>query len=53
MTDCVLILQITELEKELEPMKEKLQAERHSTKKYDEKVEEWKVLNMTDLFNWQ
>uniref|UniRef100_A0A3Q0RB84 Structural maintenance of chromosomes protein 6 n=1 Tax=Amphilophus citrinellus TaxID=61819 RepID=A0A3Q0RB84_AMPCI len=33
---------VTEMEKELEPMKEKLQADRHSTEKYDEKVNEWK-----------
>ncbi|XP_040921027.1 structural maintenance of chromosomes protein 6 isoform X2 [Toxotes jaculatrix] len=33
---------VTEMEKELEPMKEKLRSDRHSTEKYDEKVEEWK-----------
>ncbi|XP_008299657.1 structural maintenance of chromosomes protein 6 [Stegastes partitus] len=33
---------VAEVEKELEPMKEKLQADRHSTEKYDEKVDEWK-----------
>uniref|UniRef100_A0A4W6DDE5 Structural maintenance of chromosomes protein 6 n=1 Tax=Lates calcarifer TaxID=8187 RepID=A0A4W6DDE5_LATCA len=33
---------VAEMEKELEPMKEKLRADRHSTQKYDEKVEEWK-----------
>lgn len=31
------------MEKELEPMKEKLQSDKHSTEKYDVKVEEWKV----------
>lgn len=39
------MLQVTEMEKELEPMKEKLQADRHSTEKYDDKVNEWKVRN--------
>ncbi|XP_019953345.2 structural maintenance of chromosomes protein 6 [Paralichthys olivaceus] len=34
---------VAEMEKELEPMKEKLRTDRHSTKKYDEKVEEWKL----------
>lgn len=33
---------VMELEKELEPMKQKLQIDRKSTEKYDEKVEEWK-----------
>lgn len=33
---------VMEMEKELEPMKDKLRAENHSTEKYDEKVEEWK-----------
>ncbi|XP_060947359.1 structural maintenance of chromosomes protein 6-like [Limanda limanda] len=33
---------VTEMEKELDPMKEKLRTDRHSTEKYDEKVEEWK-----------
>uniref|UniRef100_A0A3Q1G185 Structural maintenance of chromosomes protein 6 n=2 Tax=Acanthochromis polyacanthus TaxID=80966 RepID=A0A3Q1G185_9TELE len=33
---------VAEVEKELEPMKEKLQADTHSTEKYDEKVDEWK-----------
>uniref|UniRef100_A0A669F9V5 Structural maintenance of chromosomes protein 6 n=1 Tax=Oreochromis niloticus TaxID=8128 RepID=A0A669F9V5_ORENI len=33
---------VTEMEKELEPMKEKLQADRRSTEKYDDKVNEWK-----------
>ncbi|XP_039982042.1 structural maintenance of chromosomes protein 6 isoform X1 [Xiphias gladius] len=33
---------VTEMEKELEPMKEKLRSDRHSTEKYDEKVDEWK-----------
>lgn len=32
------------MEKELEPMKEKLRSDKHSTEKYDEKVDEWKVL---------
>ncbi|XP_074470796.1 structural maintenance of chromosomes protein 6 [Sebastes fasciatus] len=32
---------VIEMEKELEPMKEKLQSDRHSTEKYDEKVDEW------------
>lgn len=36
--------QVTEMEKELEPMKEKLQSDTRLTEKYDEKVEEWKVL---------
>lgn len=39
------MLQVTEMEKELEPMKEKLQADRRSTEKYDDKVNEWKVWN--------
>uniref|UniRef100_A0A665WV10 Structural maintenance of chromosomes protein 6 n=1 Tax=Echeneis naucrates TaxID=173247 RepID=A0A665WV10_ECHNA len=34
---------VIEMEKELEPMKEKLQSDRRSTAKFDEKVEEWKV----------
>uniref|UniRef100_A0A673B0C9 Structural maintenance of chromosomes protein 6 n=1 Tax=Sphaeramia orbicularis TaxID=375764 RepID=A0A673B0C9_9TELE len=34
---------VMEMEKELEPMKEKLRAENHSTEKYDEKVAEWKI----------
>lgn len=38
------ILQVAEMEKELEPMKEKLRSDKHSTEKYDEKVDEWKVL---------
>uniref|UniRef100_A0A3B4UYL9 Structural maintenance of chromosomes protein 6 n=1 Tax=Seriola dumerili TaxID=41447 RepID=A0A3B4UYL9_SERDU len=33
---------VTEMEKELEPMKEKLRSDRQSTEKYDEKVDEWK-----------
>ncbi|XP_068433413.1 structural maintenance of chromosomes protein 6-like [Clinocottus analis] len=33
---------VIEMEKELEPIKEKLQSGRHSTEKYDEKVDEWK-----------
>ncbi|KAM7367887.1 hypothetical protein PAMP_014155 [Pampus punctatissimus] len=33
---------VTEMEKELLPMREKLRLDRHSTEKYDEKVEEWK-----------
>lgn len=37
------ILQVIEMEKELEPMKVKLQSGKHSTEKFDEKVEEWKV----------
>uniref|UniRef100_A0A3B4A2C9 RecF/RecN/SMC N-terminal domain-containing protein n=1 Tax=Periophthalmus magnuspinnatus TaxID=409849 RepID=A0A3B4A2C9_9GOBI len=36
-------LQVLEMEKELEPLKEKLGADKKSTKKYDEKVEEWKL----------
>lgn len=35
--------QVTEMEKELLPLKEKLQSDKRSTEKYDEKVEEWKV----------
>lgn len=31
------------MEKELEPMKEKLQSDRRAIEKYDEKVDEWKV----------
>jgi len=31
------------MEKDFEPAKEKLQADRRSTEKYDEKVDEWKV----------
>lgn len=34
------------MEKELDPMKEKLQSDRRSTRKYDEKVDEWKVLTL-------
>ncbi|KAM9840730.1 structural maintenance of chromosomes protein 6 [Aulostomus maculatus] len=33
---------VTEMEKELEPLKEKLQGDRHSTEKFDEKVDDWK-----------
>uniref|UniRef100_A0A3P9MZH7 Structural maintenance of chromosomes protein 6 n=1 Tax=Poecilia reticulata TaxID=8081 RepID=A0A3P9MZH7_POERE len=33
---------VTEMERELEPVKEKLQADKRSTEKYDEKVDEWK-----------
>ncbi|XP_037112816.1 structural maintenance of chromosomes protein 6 [Syngnathus acus] len=33
---------VMEIEKELEPLKEKLQANKQSTEKYDEKVNEWK-----------
>ncbi|XP_028460510.1 structural maintenance of chromosomes protein 6 [Perca flavescens] len=33
---------VIEMEKELEPMKERLQSDRRSTEKYDEKVDEWK-----------
>ncbi|XP_054617477.1 structural maintenance of chromosomes protein 6-like isoform X2 [Dunckerocampus dactyliophorus] len=33
---------VTETEKELEPIKEKLQADNRSTEKYDERVKEWK-----------
>uniref|UniRef100_A0A8C5HJG2 Structural maintenance of chromosomes protein 6 n=1 Tax=Gouania willdenowi TaxID=441366 RepID=A0A8C5HJG2_GOUWI len=33
---------VIEMEKDLEPVREKLQADRQSTVKYDEKVEEWK-----------
>lgn len=31
------------MERNLEPKKEKLEADRRSTQKYDEKVNEWKV----------
>lgn len=31
------------MEKELEPMKEKLQSDKRAIEKYDDKVEEWKV----------
>uniref|UniRef100_A0A1A7WF85 Structural maintenance of chromosomes protein 6 n=1 Tax=Iconisemion striatum TaxID=60296 RepID=A0A1A7WF85_9TELE len=33
---------VSEMERELEPMKEKLQCDRRATEKYDEKVDEWK-----------
>ncbi|XP_053192459.1 structural maintenance of chromosomes protein 6-like [Scomber japonicus] len=33
---------VTEMEKELEPMTDKLRSDRRSTEKFDEKVEEWK-----------
>nr|XP_046228256.1 structural maintenance of chromosomes protein 6-like isoform X2 [Scatophagus argus] len=33
---------VAELEKDLEPMKEKLQSDRRATEKFDEKVDEWK-----------
>ena len=36
-------MQVTEMEKELEPMTDKLRSDRRSTEKFDEKVEEWKV----------
>ncbi|XP_070397885.1 structural maintenance of chromosomes protein 6-like [Nothobranchius furzeri] len=36
------MFQVSEMEKELEPMKEKLQCDRRATEKYDEKVDEWK-----------
>uniref|UniRef100_A0A8C5HLM1 Structural maintenance of chromosomes protein 6 n=1 Tax=Gouania willdenowi TaxID=441366 RepID=A0A8C5HLM1_GOUWI len=41
---------VIEMEKDLEPVREKLQADRQSTVKYDEKVEEWKV-GLWRLFN--
>ncbi|CAL9694223.1 unnamed protein product [Knipowitschia caucasica] len=34
---------VLEMEKELEPLKEKLEADKTSTKKYDEKVQEWRL----------
>uniref|UniRef100_A0A7N6BF31 Structural maintenance of chromosomes protein 6 n=1 Tax=Anabas testudineus TaxID=64144 RepID=A0A7N6BF31_ANATE len=34
---------VAEMEKELEPVKEKLLSDKHSTRKFDEKVDEWKV----------
>lgn len=34
---------VLEMEKEIEPMKGKLQVEKRSTEKYDEKVAEWRV----------
>lgn len=34
------------MERELQPSKERLQADRRSTEKYDEKVDEWKVGNV-------
>ncbi|KAL3052488.1 hypothetical protein OYC64_005102 [Pagothenia borchgrevinki] len=33
---------VHDMENELKPLKEKLQSDRHSTEKYDAKVEEWK-----------
>ncbi|XP_061756608.1 structural maintenance of chromosomes protein 6-like isoform X2 [Nerophis ophidion] len=33
---------VIEMEKELEPMKVKLQSDKHTTAKYDEKLKEWK-----------
>ncbi|KAM4633403.1 structural maintenance of chromosomes protein 6 [Polymixia lowei] len=33
---------VTELEKELQPVREKLQSDHQATEKFDEKVEEWK-----------
>uniref|UniRef100_A0A667ZZY3 Structural maintenance of chromosomes protein 6 n=1 Tax=Myripristis murdjan TaxID=586833 RepID=A0A667ZZY3_9TELE len=33
---------VIEMEREIQPMREKLQSDRQSTGKYDEKVEEWK-----------
>lgn len=36
-------LQVAEVEKAFEPMKEKLESDRRATDKFDEKVEEWKV----------
>ncbi|XP_033931820.1 structural maintenance of chromosomes protein 6 [Pseudochaenichthys georgianus] len=33
---------VQDMENELKPLKEKLQSDRHSTEKYDAKVEEWK-----------
>ncbi|XP_041831050.1 structural maintenance of chromosomes protein 6-like isoform X2 [Melanotaenia boesemani] len=33
---------VAEMEKDLEPIKERLQVDRRSTEKYDEKVDEWK-----------
>lgn len=33
---------VLEMEKEMEPLQEKLSADKNSTKKYDDKVEEWK-----------
>lgn len=37
------MLQVAEVEKESEPMKEKLRSDRRATEKFDEKVDEWKV----------
>lgn len=45
------IFQVTEVERQLEPVKEKLQADKHSTEKYDEKVDEWKVRYVCCFFN--
>uniref|UniRef100_A0A674AFT8 Structural maintenance of chromosomes protein 6 n=1 Tax=Salmo trutta TaxID=8032 RepID=A0A674AFT8_SALTR len=40
---------VSEMEKEVKPMREKLQSEERSTVKYDQKVDEWKVTNITLL----
>lgn len=37
------MFQVSEKEREVEPLREKLQSDKRSTQKYDEKVEEWKV----------
>lgn len=37
------MLQVAEVEKESDPIKEKLQSDRRATEKYNEKVDEWKV----------
>ncbi len=37
------MLQVAEVEKESDPMKEKLRSDRRATEKFDEKVDEWKV----------
>lgn len=36
-------MQVAEVEKEFEAMKEKLESDRCSTNKFNEKVDEWKV----------
>lgn len=36
-------MQVAEVEKEFEPMKEKLESDRCATNKFNEKVDEWKV----------
>lgn len=43
------MFQVIEKERELKPMREKLETDMRSTEKFDEKVDEWKVCKITAL----